>query len=159
MNIRLATLDDLDLLARLNTDVQRLHANALPHLFKQPDNPAAIIADFRERIFANVEGRVFFAELDDEAAGYVYAHMTHRPDNAYTYALDAIHIDQISVRPVYQGMGVGYGLVQEVFDWARTEKIKRVTLDTGAFNVEAQAFFKKQGFEVSTYRMGVTLQG
>ncbi len=159
MNIRPGTLEDIDLLVELNTDVQRLHANALPHLFKQPDNPAAIIADFRERIFADVDGRVYLAEIDGEAAGYVYARVNHRPDNAYTYALDTIHIDQIGVKPVYQGLGCGRALIHIVIDWARAEKINRVTLDTAGFNTEAQAFFKKQGFEVSTYRMGVTLSG
>jgi diamine N-acetyltransferase len=159
MNIRPATLEDINVLAELNADVQRLHANALPYLFKQPDHSAAIIADFRERIFADVEGRVLLAEIDGEAAGYVYARVNHRPDNAYTYAFDTIHIDQISVRPIYQGQGFGRALVQVVFDWARAEKIDRVTLATWAFNIEAQAFFKKQGFEVSTYWMGVTLQG
>ena len=159
MNIRLATLDDIDALVRLNAEVQKLHADALPYLFKQPDNPTGIMADFRERILADPEGHVFLAEIDGEPAGYAYAHVNHRLDNAYTYAFDTIYIDQIGVKSVYQGQGVGRALIQAVFEWARTENISRVTLDTGAFNTNAQAFFKKQGFEFFIYRMGVTLDG
>lgn len=159
MNIRLATFENIDALVGLNAEVQKLHADALPYLFKQPDNPAAIIADFRDRILADPEGRVFLAEINGEAVGYAYARINHRPDNAYTYAFDTIHIDQIGVKSAYQGQGCGRALIQAVFEWACAEKIDRVTLDTSDFNTKARTFFRNQGFEVFTYRMDVTLEG
>ncbi len=36
MQVRPATEDDIDFLSTLSREVQRLHAEALPHLFKQP---------------------------------------------------------------------------------------------------------------------------
>lgn len=72
MNIRRATLDDVGLLVRLNEDVQRIHAEAYPHLFKQPDY-LAVAADFETRILGNAQGQVYIAEVDSEAVGYIYA--------------------------------------------------------------------------------------
>jgi hypothetical protein len=40
MKIRLAMAEDASILAVLNQDVQRLHADALPHLFGQSNNVA-----------------------------------------------------------------------------------------------------------------------
>jgi ribosomal protein S18 acetylase RimI-like enzyme len=159
MNIRPATLDDADLLAVLNADVQRLHADALPQLFKQPDDLGMIAAAFRDVFFPDPNVCVFIVEVEGAAAGYVVARISHRPENAFTYAQDWIYIDQIGVRPAYQGQGCGRMLVQAVFELAQAEKINRITLDTWAFNTEAQAFFKKQRFEVSIYRMDVYLEG
>jgi ribosomal protein S18 acetylase RimI-like enzyme len=157
MNVRQANREDVDILADLNSEVQRLHANALPHLFKQPENRASIEADFAERILPNPAGRVFIVEVEGEPAGYVYAQVIHRPDNPYTFAFDTIHIDQIGVVPIYQGRGCGRALIQAVFDMARVENISRVVLDTHAFNTEAQAFFKRMGFDVFIYRMDAHL--
>lgn len=159
MKIRSATLGDAGLLAELNVDVQRLHAQKLPHLFKQPHDLGIIAATFRDVFLANPDMRVYVVEVEDVAAGYIVAQITCRPENAFTYEQKTVYIDQISVRPAYQRQGCGQALIQAVFDLARSEGIERVTLATWDFNTDAQAFFKKQGFNVYHYRMDVTLEG
>ncbi|MCB9452004.1 MAG: GNAT family N-acetyltransferase [Anaerolineaceae bacterium] len=158
MQIRQATLADAEIVGRLICDVQQLHADALPHLFKPADDPALFVADCRERILVNPDGWVFVVEDDGEAIGYVYAHVSERPENAYTYARRMIHIDQISVKPDYQGGGYGRALINAVFDLARREGVERVTLGTLGFNTQAQGFFRKMGFDVFTYQMDVYLK-
>jgi ribosomal protein S18 acetylase RimI-like enzyme len=153
MMVRLATMADAGSLAVLNRDVQRLHADAEPGTFIPPDDLAPIVADFQGRVLTDVDGRVFLVEMDGEAVGYVYVRIIQRPQNAYTYALNFLHIDQIAVKSAHQGSGCGRALMQAVFDLACAEGIERVTLDTWAFNTQAQGFFAKMGFKVFMYRM------
>jgi len=159
MKIRLATAEDVDMLVGLNADVQKLHADAMPHLFKQPSDLGSLAADFRDRILADADGSTFIVEDEDQAMGYIYIRIVRRPENAYTYAQNLIYIDQISVTPASQGKGCGRALMAAVFDLARSQGIDRVVLDTWAFNTPAHGFFERMGFKPFNYRMDVYLSG
>ncbi len=157
MNIRLATQDDVETIALLNRDVQKLHADARPHLFKQPGDLEPVKADIRDRMLMDADSRVLLAEHDGQVVGYVYVRIFRRPETAYTYAHQFLHIDQIAVKPEFQGRGYGQALIEAVFDLARNEEIERVTLDTWDFNQYAQAFFRMMGFRTFNYRMDVCI--
>lgn len=156
MNIRRATLDDVGLLAGLNEDVQRIHAAAYPHLFKQPDYPA-VAADFETRILGNPQGQVYIAEVDGEAVGYIYALQVERPENPYTFAHRYMLIDQISVKPTAQGRGCGRKLIEAVVEFASACGMARVTLETWEFNTHAHGFFEEVGFKRLKYTMALDL--
>ncbi len=156
MNIRRATLDDVGILARLNEDVQRIHAAAYPTIFKQPDYPA-VMTDFKTRILGNPQGQVYIAEVDGEAVGYIYALKMERLENPYTYAQRYMLIDQISVKPTAQGHGCGRKLIQTVIDWATACGMARVMLDTWGFNVHAHGFFETMGFKRLKLSMALDL--
>ena len=147
VNIRRATLADAHLLARMNRDVQQIHADAYPYLFKQPDNFAEIVADFETRILSDVGGFVFIIEAEQQAVGYIYARVVTRPENAYIYEQKLMLVDVISVKPAYQNKGYGQKLMNAVRDEAIARGIRRVLLDTYEFNSNAQQFYAKMGFE------------
>lgn len=153
--IRRATLGDAELLAVLNKDVQQIHADALPKLFKQPDNLVEVTADFQTRILADVDGLVFIAEADQQAVGYIYAKVVTRPENAYTFTQKLMLVDQISVRPSDQHKGYGQLLMQAVLDEASAQGVFRVVLDMYSFNSNAQHFYAKMGFERLSARMAL----
>ena len=147
VNIRRATLADAELLAGLNKDVQQIHADAYPYLFKQPDNFAEIVTDFKSRILADEDGFVLIIEASQQAVGYIYAKVVKRPENAYIYAQKWMLVDAISVKPNCQNKGYGQKLIQAVRDEAVAQGIRRVLLDTYEFNSNAQQFYAKMGFE------------
>jgi diamine N-acetyltransferase len=157
MNIRRATLADAEILAELNRDVLQIHADAVPATFKPPTDLSPIICDFQTRILVNPNGRVWLAEREGEALGYVCAEHIQRSESAYVYERSYVHIDQIGVKPVYQRGGCGQALIQAVFDWAQTLGVKNVSLDTYAFNEKAQVFFRGMGFETLHIRMSATM--
>ena len=151
--LRRATVADAELLAELNKDVQQIHADAYPYLFKQPDNFTEVMADFQSRILADADGFVLILEAERQAVGYIYAKVVNRPENAYTYAQKLMVVDQISVKPAYQNKGYGQKLMQAVRAEAVAQGIHRVLLDTYEFNANAQQFYVKMGFERTKIRM------
>jgi ribosomal protein S18 acetylase RimI-like enzyme len=153
--IRRATLADVELLAELNKDVQQIHADAYPNLFKPPDNTAEIEVDFRTRILADVDGFVLIIEAEREAVGYIYAKTVTRPENAYVYAQKYMLVDQVSIKPAYQSRGYGQKLMDAVRSEAVAQGLHRVLLDMYAFNSNAQQFYAKIGFERVSVRMAL----
>jgi GNAT superfamily N-acetyltransferase len=140
-------MDDAALLAGLNSEVQRLHMEARPDFFKPAYDMTAIEMDFRGQVLANPDGRVLILEENGTAVGYIYAYIATRDETPYTYAQHYINIDQIGVAPQFQGKGYGRALMNAVYDWADLQDIRRITLSSWSFNVDAHAFFRQCGFE------------
>ena len=153
VRVRLASIEDAVLLAELVCDVQRLHAEALPEIYTPVDDLEPFVDDFRGRLLANPDGRVYIAEVDGEAVGYVYAFRSQRVATAYTWARDTLVVDQISVRPAYQGCGIGRLLMQAVYDLARELQVDKVHLKVLAFNDAAIGFYAKLGFTMFSHDM------
>lgn len=152
MDIRLATMADVGALSALNVDVQNVHAAALPHIFKHISDPGFAVPYIAEQL-SNPNTYFYIASMDGEDAGYVYARVVRRPENAYMHAWEFVYIDQISVKPAQQGRGCGAALIQAVRDLAREQGITTVALDTWFCNEKAQALFARQGFVMFNERM------
>ncbi len=156
MQIRQATVDDAELLARLVKPVHDLHAAAYPDFFKPYALSAEWIADFRERLL-DPSITVFIAEVDGAAAGYVLTQLVERPDNLYTYAMRFLLVDQISVNPEARSKGCGTALMQAAAELAQARGLKRVVLGVWTFNQRAIAFYERLGFKSRDLRMELNL--
>ena len=150
--IRKATVIDVATLSALNADVQQLHADALPHIFKQPSDatfPAAKVAE----LMADANNRFFLAETDGIAVGYTWAEIRRRPEDGTQFARNAVMIHHLSVQPAHQHNGHGARLMAAVKELAKTQGITTVMLDTWSFNSAAHNFFEQQGFSIFNYRL------
>ena len=152
MEIRLAMIADVESISALNVDVQNVHAEALPHIFKHVSDPGFAVPYVTEQL-SDPNNYFFIASIDGEDVGYIFAHVTRRPDSAYMHPWNFVYINQISVKPAYQGQGCGAALIQAVGDLAREQGITTVAIDTWFFNAKAQAFFAREGFTMFNERM------
>ena len=146
MNIRKATPDDSLILSNLCMDVQKLHSDAHPEVFKSPQSED-FAKDFFEKILINDTSFVFIAEENEEALGYVFCNLVERPESAILFARRHLMIEQISVRPQAQGRGVGSKLMNQVEATAREMNVPMVQLGSWDFNANAHGFFERLGYE------------
>lgn len=151
MKIRQMTSADNLLLSSLCMDVQRLHAENHPDIFKIPLNDDFAAAFFEEAL-SDPLVTVFIAEENGQALGYVLCKMVERAEGPFTFAMRYLLIDQISVRPEAQGSGVGAALMAQAEALAREQGVSRIQLDSWGFNSGAHAFFEKMGFEKFSHR-------
>ena len=152
MEIHLATLADAERIAALNVDVQNVHAEALPHIFKHVTDASFALPYITEQLSTS-NTYFYIASIDGEDAGYVYARVVRRPENAYMHPWNFVYIDQIAVKPAYQRRGCGAALIQAVRELAREQGISTIAMDTWFFNEKAQAFFAHEGFTTFNMRM------
>ena len=158
LSIRQATIDDAQTIATLNMAVQQLHHQARPGDFKPPSDSADMVKHYQE-ILQSPNDRILIGEVDGQAVGYVYVRLFRFPENPFTYAVDAVYIDQMSVHHDHRGKGYGRQLVEAVIDLARREDISRVTLNVWLFNVEAIGFYEKLGFSAMSQAMELMVDG
>jgi len=151
MNIRRATTADSPCLSSLCRDVQSLHAGHYPGIFRMPESEGFAVAFFDEML-TNPAVRIFLAENEREALGYLLCQLVERAENPFIYALRYLLIDQISVRPRARGHGIGTALIRQAEACAREWNVSRIQLDSWSFNTEAHAFFEKTGFQRFNHR-------
>jgi hypothetical protein len=84
MKIRQAMSKDNMLLSSLCMDVQRLHAENHPDIFKIPQNDDFASAFFEEML-ADPLVTVFLAEEDGQALGYILCKLIERVENPFTF--------------------------------------------------------------------------
>ena len=145
MNIRKATSVDTLLLSTLCVDVQKLHAQSHPDLFKTPQSPDFAVPFFEE-ILQEDTMYIYIAEENGQALGYIFFKIVERDENPFLFARRFLMIDQISVRPGAQGQGVGKALMQQVENTARDLEIKSIQLGSWDFNTNAHGFFERMGY-------------
>jgi len=147
MDIRLATPEDAAIVATLNAEVQRVHAEALPSLFKPP-SPETFPASLVRQLLADPSTYIFLGSANGTPVGYIYAQILRRDETASRYAWNRLYIHQLSVNQAYQGQGVGQALMQAALKIAQDQGISSIALDVWSFNTKARAFFAAQGFSV-----------
>jgi len=111
-----------------------------------------ILITFFDEKLADSLVRIFIAEEDGQALGCILCKLIEREENPFTLAMRYLMVDQISVRPEAQGMGVGTALIKQSEILAREWDVPRVQLDSWGFNLKAHAFFEKNGFEKFDHR-------
>ena len=151
MKIRQATSKDNLLLSSLTIDVQRLHAENHPDIFKIPQNDDFAVQFFDEKL-ADPLVRIFIAEADGQALGCVLCNLIEREENPFTFAMRYLMVDQISVKPEAQGKGVGKALIKQAEGLAKEWNASRIQLNSWGFNTNAHTFFEKMGFIKFNYR-------
>ena len=145
-------MDDAELIASLNADVQAIHAAALPSRFKPASAEAFDRAETVD-LLTDPANLVFIADVDGEPAGYAYAEIIRRPETSLVYAYEMIYIHHISVRPAHRRRGVGTALIETLHAAGRDLNIGQLALDVWLFNDGARAFFRRHGFAVDHERL------
>ncbi len=151
MKIRVATTEDVPTLARLNGTVQRIHAQAIPKLFRCDAPRALVEAGFREMV-SDPSAFWLIAE-DPEPIGYLYATFRDREETWFRPAHKICNISHVSVERGDQRCGIGRALIERLFQEAASRGYDRVELDVWSFNAEAKQAFERLGFRVFNERM------
>lgn len=142
--IRSAEVRDIDVLTELVGEVQALHVANRPETFREL-MADEIAAAFRSS-FENPAARVWVADFDGVARGYLTAVVRHTPQGPYTFERSWMELDSIGVHHAYRRRGVARALVEAALAHAASAGIRQVELASWAFNQSAHAAFRKLGF-------------
>ncbi len=128
-----------------------LHAEHHPDIFKLPQQDD-FAASFFDGLLADSTINIFLAEEAGQALGYIVCKLIDRPENVFTFPMRYLLVDQISVRPMARGKGVGAALIARAESLAKELGLQKIQLDSLGFNTGAHTFFEKQGFEKFNHR-------
>jgi len=151
ITVRPATKDDIPALMALLIQVNMVHHNGRPDLFKGPTTKyteaelATILADPATPVFVGVDesGRVL---------GHGFCVMQHSGGQLMEEH-DTLYIDDICVDEAARGMGVGRALYDHILAYARKKGCYNVTLNVWTCNPGAMRFYEKLGLK--PYKVGM----
>ena len=145
MKLRPATKKDYHVLFELFSEIQTLHYEARPDIFK-PAKRDEFFYDYFDKVIAGEDNHLILGFDGDKPFGYIYYVLRKLPQNIYRPEERIIYINHILVKESFQGRGLGQALINHVRDIARKKKVKEIGLDVWVFNKKAIQFFNQQGF-------------
>ena len=150
MQIRRATLTDIDGINKLLYEVHKVHSDKRPDLFKvgskkyTNEELAKIIVDDNRPIFVYVD--------NDDILGYAFCVFIKNNSNSLTDIL-TLYIDDLCVDENARGKKVGTSLYNYVLQFAKEAGCYNVTLNVWACNNSALKFYEKSGLSVQKIGM------
>ena len=149
INIRVATISDYESAIKIISQVQNMHVEWRPDIYKYNNNLIA-----KEDFEKIVENNTFFvAENENEkivgALEIVFRHI----ETPAHVTRDVIFIDTMAVDEKYRGLGVGH----KMFEFLKVMKIEKnmdgIELQVNAKNRAAYEMYQKYGFTEKSINM------
>ena len=142
--VRRAQQKDIERILKLLVQVDMVHHNGRPDIFKGPatkytrEELEQLLKDDKTPVFVCVDD-------EDSAVGHAFCiHKQVKDDNVLT-DIRTLYIDDICVDEASRGMGVGRSLYEHVLEYARGEGFYNVTLNVWSCNPGAQRFYESMG--------------
>lgn len=145
MNIRLATVKDVDRLQDLLLSVQNLHAEGRPDVFiygtrKYTDKN---VLD----IIKGENSPVYVGEIDGEVMAYAFCEIKISKGTQNLKPLKTFYIDDLCVDEKYRGKGFGTKIYEYVKHKAKEYGCYHLTLNVWHLNQSAVKFYQKLGMK------------
>ena len=141
--VRRAEARDIPAIMNLLVQVDMVHHNGRPDLFKGPATKYTE-ADLR-RILPNDELPVFVCvDGDDRVLGHGFCVLEHYGGQLMTER-ETLYVDDICVDEAARGRNVGETIYRHIVDHARSLGCYNLTLNVWTCNPGAMAFYQKMG--------------
>ena len=149
--VRRAESDDIPAILNLLLQVDMVHHNGRPDLFKGPatkynaEELKAILSDDETPVYVCVDE-------EDRVLGHGFCVLQHSGGQLMVEHT-TLYIDDICVDEAARGQGVGRALYEYILAFARKKGCYNVTLNVWSCNPGAMAFYEKLG--LVPYKVGM----
>ena len=154
--VRHAEIRDIPAIMKLLVQVDMVHHNGRPDLFKGPATKyteselAQILADEKMPVFVCVDE-------EDRVLGHAFCVLKQELDNPILTDIRTLYIDDICVDETARGQHVGSSLYKHVLAYARENGFYNVTLNVWSCNENAMKFYEACGMHPQKVGMEVIL--
>ena len=152
--IRYATLADIEKINILRKQVNDLHIQGEPQIFKL--GFSVEMQQYVLQFLDNDQKVLLVCEQDNIVVGYAMVSFVVKPETPYRYELRFAEIEEIGVDKNCQSQGCGKQLMNEIIKISKQKGFLQIELNMFTFNKSAETFYEKLGFE--TYRKHLRLR-
>lgn len=146
--IRFAQENDLETVNRLRRQVNDIHVNGRPDIFKAGWNDE--LRDLIHVIMGEESKKIVVADHEGYIVGFAVIHAIDKPENPFMKARRFLDIDEFGVDESHRRHGIAGKLISFIREYAKKEGFTRLELNMWEFNQGALAFYEEAGFR--TYR-------
>ena len=112
MKIRFARKDDLDQVNVLRKQVNDLHVEGKPDVFKPGFSDE--LRNYIHVIFNDPEQKIVVVEDNGEICGFAVLHHIFKPENPFMYVRDFLDIDEFAVDEKHRRQGIASALTSRL---------------------------------------------
>lgn len=146
--IRHGTLEDYKSVTKIMNQVQALHVNWRPDIYKE--NKQFFSIDIFKNAIEN--GTFYVAELNHDIVGIL--ELTYRHiEFPSMITRDVIYIDTMAVDETYRNMGIGHNFFDMLKQLKEQENFDGIELQVNAKNYAAYEMYKNYGFTEKSINM------
>lgn len=145
MTIRIAEKRDIKELQRILLQVNQVHADGRPDLFKN-GGIKYTESDLEEKLGRAGE-LIFVAEENGALLGYSFIEIEENEETTSVYSHKTVYIDDLCVDEVSRGKHIGSALFEYIKQYAHEIDAYRVTLRVWECNPSARAFYDALGLK------------
>ena len=148
IQIRLAKKTDYESVIKIMSQVQNMHVEWRPDIYKHNDN--LIPEDIFEKI---VENDTFYvAENEDSVVGVLEIAYRHVESPSHV-TRDVIFVDSMAIDENYRGKGIGHKMFDFIKELKKAKNLDGIELQVNARNSAAYEMYKKYGFTEKSINM------
>ncbi len=152
LTVRRAAGRDIPAIMKLLVQVNMVHHNGRPDLFKGPTTKYT--GAELEQLLRNEDTPVFVCvDEDDAVLGHGFCVFQRHADSRLLTDIRTLYIDDICVDEAARGRGAGRALYAHIVAFARENGCHNVTLNVWTCNPGAMAFYEKLG--LTPYKVGM----
>ena len=146
MKVRRAEIKDIEKILDLLIQVDMVHHNGRPDIFKGPvtkytgEQLEDIIKDDNRPVFVCVDD-------DDKVLGHAFCIHQQIQDHKHLTDIKTLYIDDICVDEAARGKGVGRMLYEYVKEYAKEKGFYNITLNVWECNPTAIKFYESMGLK------------
>jgi ribosomal protein S18 acetylase RimI-like enzyme len=141
--IRLATENDFEIVAELETSMSKQNSQGSPDIFKYTKEAMP-----KEYYLKEISERnMYVLEADNIIIGYYWARIIEIADDVRIKHQKMYFVFSIVIKEEFIGKGYGKKLFDHIENEAKSKGCKTVELNVWDYNKHAKEFYKKAGLE------------
>ena len=148
--IRLAKLQDIEVLCGLYAEFHEFHVKGVPDrlisLGESENYGTRKIHRDLEKIISGVNSEIFLALVDNKATGFAEVYLREDKPNPARVASKYGHLQSLLVSEAFRRKGVGEKLLEAAENWARARGATEMRIDTWEFPEGPLRFYEKTGY-------------
>ena len=143
MNIRPASISDLDDLWALNRQITEYHHTQAPTVFTSPADDAK---EFLRQALTDGNRSFLVCEQDDRVIAFLSAVIDRNRNNPFMVSDPICRAGTIVVDQQQRSTGIGRLLMEACRQWAQQQGARDIRLEVMEFNQRALSFYHSLGF-------------
>ncbi len=146
--IRLAKTQDYERIETIMKQVQQLHIDWRPDLYKQ----AETVLPYEEFLEAVKNETFVVAEVAGEVIGLL-SYIPRHVASGIQVTREVLFIDSMAIDEKYRGNGIGHQLFDFIKNIAREKNFDGIELQVNAKNISAKKMYESYGFTEKSINM------
>ena len=143
MEIRKATNAEIGQILKLLVQVNLVHHNGRPDLFKGP--VTKYTENELKKLMKQADRPIFVCMDGERLLGYAFCIVKNVQNHQLLADCKTLYVDDLCVDEAVRGQGVGKALMAYVTDYARQLGCHNLTLNVWSFNENAMRFYESLG--------------